>query len=94
MSGEDSARIAEIQLDSASIVRWNREVEHERQVAIFDLKERNFFRLVNGFAGPYHVLLSLREANLIFAVSDRQGRARPRSRSRRGLSGASSRTIS
>ncbi len=73
MSGDDSARIAEIQLDSASIVRWNREVEHERQVAIFDLKERNFFRLVNGFTGPYHVLLSLREANLIFAVSDRQG---------------------
>jgi uncharacterized protein (UPF0262 family) len=75
MSGDESARIAEIQLDSASIVRWNREVEHERQVAIFDLKERNFFRLVNGFAGPYRVLLSLREANLIFAVSDQEGRS-------------------
>jgi uncharacterized protein (UPF0262 family) len=73
MSGEDGARIIEIRLDSASIVRWSREVEHERQVAIFDLMERNSFQLVNRFAGPYRVLLSLREANLIFAVSDEAG---------------------
>jgi uncharacterized protein (UPF0262 family) len=73
MSGDDGARIIEIRLDSASIVRWSREVEHERQVAVFDLMERNSFRLVNGFAGPYRVLLSLREANLIFRVSDDAG---------------------
>ena len=73
MSGDDGARIIEIRLDSASIVRWSREVEHERQVAVFDLMERNSFRLVNGFAGPYRVLLSLREANLIFEVSDESG---------------------
>jgi len=73
MSGDDGARIIEIRLDSASIVRWSREVEHERQVAVFDLMERNSFRLVNGFAGPYRVLLSLREANLIFEVSDDSG---------------------
>ena len=74
MSGERAARIVDIQLDGASIVRWNREVEHERQVAVFDLMERNSFRLVNGFAGPYRVVLSLREANLIFTVSDEEGR--------------------
>ena len=73
MSGDDGARIIEIRLDSASIVRWSREVEHERQVAEFDLMERNSFRLVNGFAGPYRVLLSLREANLIFTVNDDAG---------------------
>ena len=75
MSGERAARIVEIQLDGASIVRWNREVEHERQVAIFDLMERNSFRLVNGFAGPYRIVLSLRESNLIFTVSDEEGRS-------------------
>ena len=74
MSGERATRIVDIQLDGASIVRWNREVEHERQVAVFDLMERNSFRLVNGFAGPYRVVLSLREANLIFTVSDEEGR--------------------
>jgi len=75
MSGDSAARIVEIQLDGASIVRWNREVEHERQVAVFDLMERNHFRLVNGFAGPYRIVLSLREANLIFTVSDEEGRS-------------------
>ncbi len=73
MTGDDGARIVEIRLDAASIVRWSREVEHERQVAVFDLLERNSFRLVNGFAGPYRVLLSLREANLIFALTDETG---------------------
>jgi uncharacterized protein (UPF0262 family) len=73
MSGEGAARIVQIELDSASIVRWNREVEHERQVAMFDLMERNFFRLIGGFAGPYRVVLSMREANLVFKVGDQAG---------------------
>ncbi len=73
MSDEDCARIVDIRLDSASIVRWSREIEHERQVAVFDLLERNFFRLVNGFPGPYRVELSLRETNLIFTICDQTG---------------------
>ena len=36
MSGPDGARISDIRLDAASIVRWNREIEHERQVAVVD----------------------------------------------------------
>jgi uncharacterized protein (UPF0262 family) len=67
------ARLVEIRLDAGSIVRWSREVEHERQVAVFDLLERNSFELVGGFAGPYRVELSLREANLIFSVEDQTG---------------------
>jgi uncharacterized protein (UPF0262 family) len=70
MSSRDNARIVDIRLDAASIVRWSREVEHERQVAVFDLLERNSFELVGGFPGPYRVELSLREANLIFTVED------------------------
>ena len=73
MSGPDGARISDIRLDAASIVRWNREIEHERQVAVFDLLERNSFELVGGFAGPYRVALSLREANLVFTVDDEAG---------------------
>jgi uncharacterized protein (UPF0262 family) len=73
MSARDRARIAGIRLDAASIVRWNREVEHERQVAVFDLLESNSFELVNGFAGPYQVELALREANLIFRIDDDAG---------------------
>ena len=73
MSSRDGARIVDIRLDAASIVRWSREVEHERQVAVFDLLERNSFDLVDGFAGPYRVELSLREANLIFSVQAANG---------------------
>ncbi len=73
MSGDARARMVEIRLDSGSIVRWSREVEHERQVAVFDLLERNSFELVNRFAGPYRVQLSLRESNLIFGVDDGSG---------------------
>jgi uncharacterized protein (UPF0262 family) len=61
-------RIAALELDQKSIVRWSPQVEHERNVAIFDLLEENRFRLVDGFAGPYRLLLSLRESNLVFHV--------------------------
>jgi uncharacterized protein (UPF0262 family) len=73
MSDDPAARIARIRLDSGSIVRWSREVEHERQVAMFDLLERNSFALEGGFAGPYLVELSLREANLIFSIQTENG---------------------
>ena len=73
MSSRDGARIIDIRLDAASIVRWSREVEHERQVAVFDLLERNAFALKGGFAGPYVVELSLREANLVFRIEAENG---------------------
>jgi uncharacterized protein (UPF0262 family) len=76
MSARGQARMVEIRLDSGSIVRWSREVEHERQVAVFDLLESNSFELVGGFAGPYRVELALREANLIFRVDDEEGAQR------------------
>ncbi|MGI9508851.1 MAG: UPF0262 family protein [Geminicoccaceae bacterium] len=63
-------RIIDIQLDQGSIIRWSREVDHERQVAIFDLLENNSFELVDGFPGPYRIGLSLREANLIIKIAD------------------------
>ena len=73
MSESSRARLVEIRLDSGSIVRWSREVEHERQVAVFDLLERNAFALKQGFAGPYLVELSLRDANLVFRIQAENG---------------------
>lgn len=63
-----SARIVRLELDQKSIVRWSPEVEHERNIAIFDLLEGNHFRLVDGFAGPYAIVLSLRDTNLVLDV--------------------------
>lgn len=67
-AGGESERIAAMTLDERSIVRWSREVEHERDVALFDLLERNRFAMP-GRDGPYHVLLSLRDATLVLAVT-------------------------
>lgn len=66
-------RIAAIELDQKSIVRWSPEVEHERNVAVFDLLENNCFRLLDGFAGPYRVGLSLRDATLVMQVEPEAG---------------------
>ena len=55
-------------------MRWSREVEHERQVAVFDLLERNSFELVDGFAGPYRRPVAAR-GDLIFTVDDEPGRS-------------------
>ncbi len=66
-------RIVRIDLDQKSIVRWSPEVEHERNVAVFDLLEGNRFRLVDGFEGPYALVLSLRETNLVFDVRPASG---------------------
>ncbi len=73
MSEDKAGRIVDIALDEKSIVRWSPEIEHERNVAIFDLLERNSFRLVEGFEGPYRLLLSLRDATLIMRISDEAG---------------------
>jgi uncharacterized protein (UPF0262 family) len=69
----DPARITHVDLDHKSIVRWSPEVEHERNVAIFDLLENNRFRLINGFEGPYRVILSLRDSNLVFDIAQESG---------------------
>ena len=66
----DEARLIEVTLDEASIGRNNSEVEHEREVAIFDLLERNRFALETHEAGPYTLRLSLADNRLVFTVGD------------------------
>ncbi|MEL6750632.1 MAG: UPF0262 family protein, partial [Pseudomonadota bacterium] len=39
----DDARLIDLVLDETTIGRGNLDVEHEREVAIFDLLEQNFF---------------------------------------------------
>ena len=60
--------IANITLDERSVVRRSPEVEHERQVAIYDLLEANHFVPDGGHAGPYHLALSIEETRLIFDI--------------------------
>ena len=67
----ESARLVEVTLDEASLGRDNADVEHEREVAIFDLLEKNNFALAgHEGAGPYTLRLSLAENRLVFSVAD------------------------
>ena len=69
-AAEDRSRLVEVTLDQASIGRNNAEVEHEREVAIFDLLEKNSFALQGHDGGPYTLNLSLADNRLVFTVGD------------------------
>jgi uncharacterized protein (UPF0262 family) len=69
-AAEDRSRLVEVTLDQASIGRNNAEVEHERDVAIFDLLEKNSFALEGHDGGPYTLHLSLADNRLVFTVGD------------------------
>jgi uncharacterized protein (UPF0262 family) len=66
----EQARLVEVTLDSDSLGRNSADVEHEREVAIFDLLERNSFALENHDGGPYTLHLSVADTRLVFTVGD------------------------
>jgi uncharacterized protein (UPF0262 family) len=68
-------RIIEIKLDEASIGAHSAEVDHERQVAIFDILENNDFALEDGGAGPYKLRLAIVEKRLAIEISGEDGAA-------------------
>ena len=61
-------RIASLILDERSVVRRGPDIEHERQVAIFDLLEENFFAPVGEHSGPYNLHLGIVENRLTFDI--------------------------
>jgi uncharacterized protein (UPF0262 family) len=67
---DERSRLVEVTLDQASIGRNNAEVEHERDVAIFDLLEKNSFALEGHDGGPYTLHLSLADNRLVLTVGD------------------------
>ncbi len=60
--------IVNITLDERSVVRRSPQIEHERQVAIYDLLEENEFKPVGDFDGPYNLHLRIEENRLIFDI--------------------------
>jgi uncharacterized protein (UPF0262 family) len=62
------SRLIAIKLDEGSIRRGNTSIEHEREVAIFDILEANSFVLEGRDDGPYSLELSIVEDRLVFAV--------------------------
>jgi uncharacterized protein (UPF0262 family) len=67
-------RLVKVTLDEESIGRSNPDVEHERQVAIYDLIEQNIF-VPEGHAdeGPFALHLSINGSRLIFDIRREDG---------------------
>jgi uncharacterized protein (UPF0262 family) len=70
-------RIIKVELDEATILRRNADIEQERRVAIFDLIEDNFFKplrdMGDGYTGPYHLCIRVAEGRLILDIRREDG---------------------
>lgn len=62
------SRLVAIHLDASSISRSNPNVEHEREVAIYDLLDANSFALEGRDDGPYTLTLGIAQDRLVFTI--------------------------
>ena len=65
---EGGKRLIKVFLDEESIGPGNRDIEHERAIAIYDLVEENSFAPVGHEGGPYCLRLQLAGDRLIFDI--------------------------
>lgn len=76
-TGTEDDCLFDIILDESTIGRTTPDIEHEREVAIFDLLDQNFFKLVKRedkphVDGPYILNLSIIENRLLFNIEDNE----------------------
>lgn len=62
-------RLVRIELDESLAGAATADVEHERQVAIYDLIEDNRFDIVGDVTGPYQLRLAIADKRLVFAMT-------------------------
>jgi uncharacterized protein (UPF0262 family) len=70
---DERNRLVDVTLDEASLAPASTNAEHERRIALFDLKEANRFEVVGQARGPYLLTISLHEGRLALDVSTEQG---------------------
>ena len=63
-----NSRIIAVTLDERTVLRRSADIEHERQVAIFDLLEANVFALTGRDEGPYRLHLAIEESRLVIDI--------------------------
>ncbi|MBS0241367.1 MAG: UPF0262 family protein [Proteobacteria bacterium] len=64
-----TTRLSAVTLDQKSIRRSNPNVEHEREVAIYDLIDANYFVVDGRDDGPYALRLGMAEDRLVLTIS-------------------------
>ena len=62
-------RLVAVSLDETSIARGSTNIDHEREVAIYDLLDQNVFAVVGREDGPYSLALSIADDRLVMAIS-------------------------
>jgi uncharacterized protein (UPF0262 family) len=67
-------RLVAVTLDEETIGRSNPDIEHERQVAIYDLLEQNFFAPIGNSGGPYELRLSITGNRLVLDIRTQDGK--------------------
>jgi uncharacterized protein (UPF0262 family) len=65
---QNTHRLQSVQLDEESLAAVSRDQEQERQIAIFDLLEQNFFVPEGADAGPYDLHMGLVENRLVLDI--------------------------
>ncbi len=61
-------RLVAVSLDEGSIARGSSNIDHEREVAIYDLLDQNAFSVVGREDGPYSLSLSIADDRLVMAI--------------------------
>ena len=67
----DNFHLFEVLLDEESFSRSSPDIEHERAAAIFDIIEKNSFRINGPMEGPYSLKISLIESRLSLQISNK-----------------------
>jgi uncharacterized protein (UPF0262 family) len=62
-------RLQSIVIDESSLASASRDQEHERQVAIFDLLEGNYFEPEGEAVGPYDLKIGLADNRLLLDIA-------------------------
>jgi uncharacterized protein (UPF0262 family) len=68
MTDENRFRLTAITLDERTVVHRTRQIEQEREIAIYDLLEDNSFKLIGSGGGPYRLILGIEENRLVFDI--------------------------
>ena len=67
-ANRDLQRLQSIQIDDESLGAASRDQEQERQIAVFDLLEDNYFEPVGAPGGPYDLKIALIENRLALHI--------------------------
>ena len=68
MTAGDVFRLVAVTLDERTVVHRTRQIEQEREIAVYDLLEANSFHLVGSDGGPYRLVLGIEENRLVFDI--------------------------